>query len=128
MVIYNKNAYSLLYSVCLKLMVTFWELIKETLHVLGKLSHDNAASSSKSALASFKIPALKKAAVETSSCLALLPGSPKRLSKEFTLATYPGSQWVGERESVVSTVCACAYAISQKSWEIGNYRVISVKP
>ena len=32
-----------------------------------------------------------------------------------------------ERESLVSTVCTCAY-ISQKSWEIRNYCVISVQP
>ena len=69
---------------CLKLMVTFWELIKETLHVLGKPSHGNAASSSESAVALFKTPALEEAAVETGSCLAppsshgLLLGSPKK--------------------------------------------------
>ena len=25
-----------------------------------------------------------------------------------SLASYPGSRWAGERESLVSTVCACA--------------------
>ena len=38
--------------------------------------------------------------------------------KGTTLASYPGSRWVGKREPGIH--CLCIRLISQKSWEIGN--------
>ena len=37
------------------------------------------------------------------------------------IASYPGSRWAGEREPGIH--CLRMRLISQKSWEIGNYRV-----
>ena len=44
----------------------------------------------------------------------------------MTLASYPGSRWAGKGEPGIH--CLRMRLISQKSWEIGNYCVISVKP